>query len=472
MVEIKNVRYSEPYCEGDIKLNKYSQISPVVSSITYKGLLPIEYGGMVYSSSGLISQDLSLPSNLETLNTSSKCAEGNDVDSENSSFRRTIAPAEFDRFEETSVKNRWPIKNMQLDIRLSAAECKMVFADVNPKASLDVKQQSSFETYARSPSTFSDMVADSPVSSKELTVDPHVTASFENSIKGYIHKVGPRKVSKSGDCHYFNFFVQTGPDTLRRGVSFSPEKHHDYLDKVMRSHAAVVIKNVKFSKPNKQGDIKIDDFSEIDEGSCDFPYDEHQDMDLISSLSLSSSSSLPVKQDIDTSGCSASSFSKHGVSDTSLDSYHYPSDIHKMERSQSLPQKNTDPMSKRTSLPNIDVFSDGGDHTSVTGYIHDMGPTKRSKKGTCSYFDFCVQTGPDTYRRGITFCSDKHRKSLEQFLEDSTPVCLRNIHFSKSNGMGDIELNKHSEIHPGHCNFSSKTMSSGSTLCADSLRFK
>ena len=82
---------------------------------------------------------------------------------------------------------------------------------------------------------------------------------------------------------------------------------------------------------------------------------------------------------------------------------------------------------------------------SLSGYVHNVSPTKASKKSN-SYFNFHIQTGENEYRRAVCFEPKMHR-NVQSFEESKTPIKLKNQR-QKTNGNddGDIYIGKRFDL--------------------------
>lgn len=81
------------------------------------------------------------------------------------------------------------------------------------------------------------------------------THEESESLTGYLTDVSPIKTSGSGTTKYFTAKFQTSKTEVRRLVSFSPEKHGEYMRSSQQS-TPVKLTNAKL-KVGRNGDVEI-----------------------------------------------------------------------------------------------------------------------------------------------------------------------------------------------------------------------
>ena len=66
------------------------------------------------------------------------------------------------------------------------------------------------------------------------------------------------------------------------------------------------------------------------------------------------------------------------------------------------------------------------DSKSVEGYVHNVSPTMKSRRGSVPYFNFLLQTAKASYRRAVCY-DEKLQKQLEDYQTSRTAAKLRNV---------------------------------------------
>ena len=66
------------------------------------------------------------------------------------------------------------------------------------------------------------------------------------------------------------------------------------------------------------------------------------------------------------------------------------------------------------------------DSKSVEGYVHNVSPTTKSRRGSVPYFNFLLQTAKASYRRAVCY-DETLQKQLEGYQTSRTDAKLRNV---------------------------------------------